>query len=144
MCSNNDDDWEANGSDRLFSTLREWKQTEICYVALQSTYRIIKIAIYIDPDRSCSVVCTTSSYLKWYPKGVLSFLFIYLFIWVSNKMTQDNKNCVEQLLILLLFFLKSITNEQNDDDHSRQTKRENDNPWQQHCAKRLIVKKTKK
>jgi hypothetical protein len=59
-------------------------------------------------------------------------------------MTQDNKNCVEQLLILLLFFLKSITNEQNDDDHSRQTKRENDNPWQQHCAKRLIVKKTKK
>ncbi len=39
--------------------------------------------------------------------------------------------------------MNDVVDDDDGDDHSRQTKRENDNPWQKDYAKMMIVEKKK-
>lgn len=104
MNCNNVDDWDANGSDRLFSTLRKWKQTGRSYVALQSTYRIIKIAICIGPDRSCCILHVLTVIPLVIFRDILevycSFFWLIsidLCIQTSLNMKED-QNCLESFV----------------------------------------------
>jgi hypothetical protein len=134
MNSNNVDDWDANGSDRLFSTLRKWKQTGRSYVALQSTYRIIKIAIYIGHDRSCCILDVQAVIPLVIFQDILevycSFLWLIsidVCIQTCLKMKGD-QNCLESS--------SSIDDENWKGNH---------HPWQhQHSAERMIVKRRKR